>query len=575
MFELTDSRRLTGPNLFSDDPGAVAEVNGPANTPVAPVDGDPATLAERWRHHALALTQALGWGSRVISRAFSGGVSQYLSAPVDVLYAATEVNEAAWAACSAELTGQPAPDFDRALDRLRGLVAEEQNPALLELKAAASQRRARFLSDDDFASVGYGPGALTWPVDQLPAPGDVAWDSVSNIPVGLVTGTNGKSTTVRLAASVLTAAGRQTGVTSTDYIRVADEIIDTGDYSGPGGARTLLRDQRVEVAVLEVARGGMLRRGLGVNQADAAVVTNVAADHLGEWGINSVAEMATAKFIVCRALPPGKPLILNAEDPASVEQARQAPANTKTIVWFSERENHPLVQSHCMNGGQAWVVSSGMITRIHQGQPVAVVPVADVPVTLGGAAKYNVQNALAAAALCHALGATDQAIAHGLASFRGTPEENPGRGNFFEGKGIRVLVDFAHNEHGLTAIAETLARIPAKRRLVMIGQAGDRTDELIADLVKAALKAGPDHLMVVKLPGYERGRQPEDVPRLIHQLALEGGLSEARIEHAEDPVDGTRRALAWAREGDFLLLLALTQRGPCLNLVQRELGQTG
>ena len=133
---------------------------------------------------------------------------------------------------------------------------------------------------------------MTWPADQLPTPESINWTHIQSIPLAVVTGTNGKSTTVRLAASILAAAGLRAGITSTDYIRVGEEILDRGDYSGPGGARTLLRYGQSEVAVLEVARGGLLRRGIGVERADAALITNIAADHLGEWGINSVAEMA-------------------------------------------------------------------------------------------------------------------------------------------------------------------------------------------------------------------------------------------------------------------------------------------
>ncbi len=189
------------------------------------------------------------------------------------------------------------------------------------MQAAAARHHVPFLWDDDEVSVGFGKTAITWPADQLPEPESVDWQAIGSIPLGIVTGTNGKSTTVRLSAEILAAAGLSAGITSTDYIRVGEEILDRGDYSGPGGARTLLRHPRSEAVVLEVARGGLLRRGIGVEHADAALITNVAEDHMGEYGINTVAEMAEAKFIVRRALVTDAPLILNADDPESVRMA--------------------------------------------------------------------------------------------------------------------------------------------------------------------------------------------------------------------------------------------------------------
>ncbi len=182
------------------------------------------------------------------------------------------------------------------------LAARESKPRLLAMQAAAASHHVPFLWDDDEVSVGFGKNAMTWPAEQVPEPESVDWSAIGSVPLGIVTGTNGKSTTVRLSAAILSAAGLRAGITSTDYIRVGDEILERGDFSGPGGARTLLRHPQSEAVVLEVARGGLLRRGVGVEHADAALITNIAADHMGEYGINTVADMAEAKFIVRRAL---------------------------------------------------------------------------------------------------------------------------------------------------------------------------------------------------------------------------------------------------------------------------------
>ncbi|MEM1263731.1 MAG: Mur ligase family protein [Pseudomonadota bacterium] len=562
---LDESRRLTGPNLFSRLPGAICEMEAAPD--------DQAGLVTAWEAAAQRLTEALGWqDSQRFSRRHATGVSLVISAPLDVLYAATDVNEAAVAIALAELTDASSPDWDATLEKLHGLIRDEKNPALLALAAAAAEHGVRFLNDDDETSLGVGAAAECWPTNALPTPASIDWSHHTSprIPVGLITGTNGKSTTVRLAASIITASGRVAGVTSTDYIRVGDEIIDNGDYSGPGGARQLLRHVNTEVALLEVARGGMLRRGLGVGDADAALITNVAADHLGEYGIHTVAELRDAKFIVRRGLASNRPLILNADDDGVVAYAEAL--GEQRLVWFSEKPDNPVVTAQVAAGGTSFVVADGELCRVRAGQSNAIVAVADVPVTLGGKAHHNVQNALAAAAMSHALGCDDTAIRDGLVAFSGDNEANPGRGNLFSGKGIQAIVDFAHNEHGLRAMAETVAAMPAKRRLVLMGQAGDRSDELIDGLTRAALAAEPDKLVICQLPGYERGRTPEAVPALIERTAIAAGTVPEAIHHATSPIEGTRFALEWAKEGDLLLILALTQRGPCTQMIQRFFG---
>lgn len=563
--QIEESRRLTGPNLFTTAPGAICDVIVASEHRL--------TLVKAWHDHARLLLDALGWQASVcFDRTHDTGVSLMLTAPIDCLYAATDVNEAAFERARCELEGADMPDISASLGALAALIAEERNPALLALQSAAEQHNAPFLVDDDDVSIGYGANATTWPVTAPPDPAQVDWQRAGrygDMPVALVTGTNGKSTTVRLAAAIIAADRRVAGITSTDYIRVGDDVVDSGDYSGPGGARQLLRHPQTGVALLEVARGGMLRRGLGATNADVALITNVAADHLGEYGIHTVAELRDAKFVVRQGLAPGKPLILNADDAGVVAYAKAL--RGQRFVWFSEDTRNAVVADHVAKGGDAFVLDEAQLCRISAGTQHAIVPIADVPITLAGAARHNVQNALAAAALCHALGCSDASIREGLLAFAGGPDENPGRGNLFSGNGIQIVVDFAHNEHGLSAMARTIAQMPAKRRLVLLGQAGDRSDTLIAGLTQAALEAQPDALVVCQLPGYERGRPADEVPQLIEQCALRAGVDAAAIHQAESPSAGTEFALQWAQPGDVLLILALSERNECIALIEHAL----
>jgi len=515
--ELLDSRRLTGPNLFWDRPGAILDIS---------INNIPADLViSTWSEEVSRLMEAMGWCvDNICSRVCEGGASLVINAPIDVLYAACALNEEALNRTVAWLSGQLLPDLSHAVSILSEQLVKERNPELLALQAAAAHHHVPFLWDDDEVSVGFGETAIVWPANDLPAPETINWQQVDSIPLGIVTGTNGKSTTVRLAAAMLAAAGLRAGITSTDYIRVGEEILDRGDYSGPGGARTLLRHPRSEAVVLEVARGGLLRRGIGVQRADGALVTNIAADHLGEYGINTVAEMAEAKFIVRRALSVDAPLILNLDDPESV---RLAASISNRITWFGLDDKHPVLHAHLEKQGQAVFLSDGWLVLAEAGKTRKIVEAKDIPITFGGAARYNISNALGAMALCHVLGVADEALAEGLKAFSGDADVNPGRGNLFEKNGVRIFLDFAHNEHGIRAIGEAIRAFHAERHIVLMGQAGDRTDRDIGNLVRAACELNPDQLLVCELPGYERGRQTGVVPELISEFAINAGAGRS------------------------------------------------
>jgi cyanophycin synthetase len=376
---------------------------------------------------------------------------------------------------------------------------------------------------------------------------------VHDIPVLLVTGTNGTTTTVRLLAALVDASEQMAGTTSTDVIEVGGEVIERGDFSGPGGARALLRDRRVEVAILETARGGLLRRGLAVNRADAALVTNIAADHLGEFGILDLPALAAAKLVIARAVGPQGRIVLNADDP---ELVATAGALRSPILWFSLDPGNPLVRQ----AGEACVYEAGSLVLVRGGERIEVAPVERVPVTFGGAARHNVANALAAIAMASAIGVPVEAMARGLRRFGSGPSDNPGRANLFERDGVRVLVDYAHNPHGLTALLDLARSLPAERRLLLLGQAGDRDEASIRDLARAVLSFEADRIILKELPEMLRGRQPGEVSAILEDELRRQGVSSEQIGHAGSELEGVRKALAEARPGDLLILLVHTQR---------------
>ncbi len=558
---LLDSRRLTGPNLVSPGPAALLDVACPGESAER--------LAAAWGERVEDAFHALGRRQpRRYVRTWPGGVSLAFGAPIDALYACTDLAEWAFEAALGDLRGDPARGRAEALEAARAALEEEANPALLALEEEARRRDVAFLWDDDEASVGMGTGSRTWPARELPSPDEIDWTRIHDIPSVVVTGTNGKTTVVALAAAMGTAAGRVLGTTTTEGIRVGDAWLERDDYSGPGGARTLLRDRRVEVALLETARGGLLRRGVAFTGADGAVVTNVAEDHLGEYGVHDLPALVQAKLTAGLARRPGAPIALNADDPGLVAASERLAG---PITWFGTRPDSALLRSHLRAGGDVVVVEDGYIRRNRSGRLVDVVAVDEVPVALGGLAPHNVSNALAAVAAAGALGLPHGPIADGLRSVSGTAEDNPGRGNFYDVGGARVLVDFVHNPHGWRMLGATARALAPHRLLVVVGHAGDRGDDAIRDVARAAWAMGPDRVIVKELRSYLRGRPEGEVPAVIAGELRDLGASEDMLDAAGSEAEAARKALAWARTGDLVILPAHDDRGG-VEEVLREAG---
>ena len=553
-----DSRRFTGINIALDRPGAVIEVE---------LEGDAADDAIRvWREQARRILDAVGWADQqTCSRKVEGGIMLALSAPPDTLYAATEVNDWAWDAANAVLSGGDAPPLNEAADRLSRTIASESNPRLRALAVTAAEHEVAFLHGEDAVTVGLGCGSKTWPEDDLPNAGMIDWSSVHDVPVGLVTGTNGKSTTVRLTAAIAKAAGRCPGLCSSDWVRVGDEILEAGDFSGPGGARAALRDHRTEIALIEVARGGLMRRGLAVSRADAALITNITADHLGDFGFHDVAALADAKFVVARAVACGQ-LLLNADDAIL---AARGPALDRAVIWFGlGPESDPAASSF---------IADDHFVALENGRRQAVLPVADFPLGMAGRARHNLANGVAAIALARALGLPLSACAEGLAGFDSGPSNNPGRGNLFDIGGVTVLVDYAHNPHGVEAILDTAQSLPAARRAVLLGRAGDRRDEDIRAMTRVVWRFRPDLIVVKEMESELRGRSLGEVPRLITDELARLGVPSEIVRQAPTELDAVRQVFDWARPGDLLLLLVHAQRAEVLDLMSmaEQNGATG
>ena len=556
--EFVDARRLTGPNVLFDGIGAILDVA------CTPEEAD--ALIPVWADKVALMLEALDWPSAEFGfRKLAGGVSLAFTAPVDQLYTASAINEWAWAASAFELgAGDEEPDFDTALADLHRSATEEANIELMWLIDEAAEQGKTLLWDDDHVSVGLGKGSATWPVREIPDAFD--WDEFHDIPIGIVTGTNGKTTSVRLAQHILRAAGHNVGVSSTDWIAVNERIIDRDDWSGPGGARAVLREQDVDVAILETARGGLLRRGLGIERADAALITNISEDHLGDFGSRNLDELLAIKWVVSHAVRKSGVLVLNADDERLVTKAADYDGQ---LVWFALDPQNDIVQRHVAAGGTAFVLDGEELTKVDGTERKLICRSADIPIALGGAARHNVANALSVAALTWCLGVSLEDIAVGLTTMQ--QDENPGRCNIYELAGVKVLIDFAHNPAAMSALFDMACAIPAKRRVLCFGQAGDRTDELIRALARDAWAIGLERVIVSELPKYHRGRGHGDVFRIIRDELLALGAQEEQIAHHEEELESLQDAIDWAQPGDLVIMLALGGAAP-VQARLRELG---
>ncbi len=546
------SRRLTGPNRHFATPAVTL-------TPLGRFSADPA-VHEAWAARVREVAAALGWPDpepRSVRRA--SGTLLVFRAPADVLFTATDLNEWAWerAARDAGETG-----FDLAQDHGENAVAQfaaravaERLPELAALRGAAAEHGVSIIEDDTQVSVGEGVGSRCWPREALPAIGAVPWSTLHDIPTVLVTGSNGKTTTVRVLAAMASNAGLVPGLCSTEGIVVAGKASLPGDYAGPEGARAVLRDTQVEVAILETARGGILRRGLALRRADAAIVTNISPDHLGEYGVEGAEDLAETKLVVAHTLEAGGTLIVNADDAAlSSALARLPYAALARRSLFAADHDLPALAELRARGGITCGMRGGELLLDHEGQERSLGKLRDLPLCVGGAACYNIANLSAAALGAAALRLPLDAIIETLHHFGARPMDNPGRLERWAYQGASVLIDYAHNPDGLASLLGVARALQPMRLGLLLGQAGNRDDAAIGDLARTAARFAPDRVVIKELPLMLRGRAVGEVPAVLDRALRAAGVAANRIEIEPDEETAALRLLDGARPGDVIVL---------------------
>ena len=427
-----------------------------------------------------------------------------------------------------------------------GVPFDENGATLLEVNASPG---IRMHTDPNGGAPRDVPGAI---LDMLYPPG-----AATTIPVIAVTGTNGKTTTTRLVAHLFRGTGACVGYTTTDGIYFQDHLLQEGDFTGPFAAGVVLSNPRVDVAVLEAARGGILRSGLGFDACDVGIVLNVTADHLGLRGIHTVDDLARVKGVIPSIVKPGGHAVLNADDPRVLAMRARTPG-TVVLTSVAGSAGNPAVAEHLAAGGMAVVVEDegGRETLVIRaaGERVPVVAVDEVPLAMGGAARFQLGNLLAAAAAAYLQGIPADAVAEGLRTFVPSGAVTPGRMNVLRVAGGTVIVDYAHNPAAVQGLMDFVLRMPAGRRIGVVTMPGDRRDEDLREL--GEIVSVLDYVVVKEHEKYTRGRPAGEVVRLIAEGLEAGGLAPDAHEAVLPEPEAVARALEIMRPGDLVVVLA-------------------
>lgn len=382
-------------------------------------------------------------------------------------------------------------------------------------------------------------------IDMLYPPGTSA-----RIPIIAVSGTNGKTTTTRMIAHIVKQMGHKVGYTTTDGVYIQNQMMMRGDCTGPKSAEFVLRDPTVDFAVLECARGGILRAGLGFHTCDIAVVTNVAEDHLGLQGIDTVEKLARVKAVAANTVPPTGYVVLNADDDL-VYKMRDEVAGK--IALFSLDENSPRIKEHCKTGGIAAIYENGYVTVLKGTWKIRIEKVSDIPITFSGKAVFNIANTLAAVLATYLCDFKTEDIRQALQTFIPSPAMTPGRMNMFQFKNFSVMLDYAHNTHGLQAIGKFVDAVDAPLKVGIVAGVGDRRDEDIISLGEESAKIFDE--IIIRQDKNLRGRTEEEMLKLLIQgiRNIKPNMDIKDFRRESEAID---YAIQHAKPGSFIVIIS-------------------
>ena len=551
------SRRLVGPNLFFKETGTVLDI---------PLTEDRDRLTKLFYDEVARILPALGWTDVKAKHIFfSNGVRFAITAPVDITMPACDVIDFIWLSVREYVENGSFKTIEEAQETLMPTINEDKNLTYRKLYDISKSKGFNAFREGDKAFVGSGTGCYEFDLNKSNID-DIPWNDVYDIPAVIVTGTNGKTTTVRLTDYICRVAGKLTGYTSTDWVKVNDETIDEGDYSGPTGHQFVLTNKTVEIALLESARGGLLKRGLIETFVDAAAVTNVSADHLGEDGVETVAELAEAKSIVFRTMGEKSHAIVNIDCSYMKDRFDSLSCNKIVVTQYPEQHD---MKHFIANSDYACVIENGKFVWLDNknNTKVDIVNVVDAPLTTKGFAKHNIENALVAVSLAFKLGVDFDTIAKALKSFTNDPKINRGRANIFEWGNKVAVLDYAHNEAAMDALLGMMkAYDKGGKTHLLIGTTGDRKN-LISSINDVIIKHDVDSIVLKETESYLRGAEPMELPIAIQKDLVEKGYDSNAISVEHGEMIAVKKILDKMEENDVAILCCQAEVENVVNLL--------
>lgn len=414
----------------------------------------------------------------------------------------------------------------------------EQNGAIIEVNAAPGLRMHIYPSIGESRNVAEDILNMMFPEG-----------TEHSIPIVSVTGTNGKTTTTRLIAHVLKTQGKSVGMTTTSGIYIGEQCILRGDNTGSVSARLLLSNKSIDAAVLETARGGIIRKGLGYDLADIGVITNISEDHLGLDGIDTLEDLAFVKSLVIEAVKPNGYAVINADDKFADYFLKRAKSE---VILFSKDKKNPLLNAHIEQGNMAVFMDNNEIKMIKKGAKIHLIKIEDVPITYGGMLECNVENCLAAVAALFGLNMPLEIIESGLRSFLPDTELNAGRFNIFDMGEFKVMLDYGHNPAGIKEAVKFIKKLDAKRFVGIIGMPGDRQDSSINSAAKICAEAF--ERLYIKEDADLRGRDAGEVAQIFYDVVIKSGTPKENVEIVYSEVKALEKAILDAQPGDFIVM---------------------
>lgn len=540
------SSRLLGQSRFFDRAGAMIDVDW---------SGDNEKIASTFAEELKKLLEKLPVKDYEIkTKVYRNGFNIALRYPYDLLMVACEMLDWVWADITDLFDLEREVNLKRSVRRFKKIIAENQKLILRKIYNKALEKKVNFFVNKDTVVLGSGVYQFKAKLNKVLKLSDIPWKKIKNIPSVLITGTNGKTTTTRLTEFICRKSGLVSGYCSTDWVMINGKLVSEGDLSGPSGHQFVLSSSKVEVAILEVARGGMVKRGLLPNYATAATMTNIAHDHIGQNGIENLTDLTVAKGLVYNGLSDDGLAIINLDDENIV-----ALPNKHRKAYLSTKLDESTISKYLTTDNFVVFIADKEIILKTQTERFTLNRIDEIPVTVHGLATYNYENVLHAVALSHSLGVLPKHIIKGLAKFGGDDKSNFGRWNYYHStKHGHLVVDIAHNPAGLESVltlADGFRKLKGlKGKLgLMYGNTADRRETMteIADII---IRHNVDYVIIKEFQQSLRGSELGEMPEAFKKVLLEKGYPAKKIKVIPNEVEAVTHILAKAKPEDLNIL---------------------